>query len=662
MIKTLFPAQRTGAQDSYHSSTEGDWIVSSLGGNPDSGMCRCPAHDDHKPSLHVSVQNGRVLVKCHAGCSQDAVIDALKRRGLWPSHGPEIKPERSAKQAEADSQHAEYRQLRTVIAILRKASGDGGFGAPEAYFRNRGLETPVTALTLKREEIDELAIGQVERARLYGDDDPKPKFTQRDRDAIVFPVINGDKIAAVHLTYLEPERDRRVDDKGKARQLIGAAKGGFIPLSGEDLYTAPRLVIGEGVESTLSAMQHAGLPGMAAVSASGLKAVKLPRKLFAATEVIVVADNDEPGVSAANECAKRLTREGYRVRIAIPEGEGADWNDVLREHGAPHAADAILSANIVHVSADDDVEPRGMADLMNVAFPELVKLQKPWLPMPGLAMIHGNAGHGKTHLAMSVAYAVASGTPILGWDVERAAKVLYVEGEMPGKLLQDRIGHLGPPLAADKLMFLCYADFAAKSRDVPDIGSDQGRDWLDGKIEKYGIDFIVLDSMTWLVRSITENDTESWRGIHQWMLRHQGQGRSLLVVHHDNARGTMRGNQVQEAPLYSRLHIRKAEDDKQPQDGTLFTLKFEKARGFFGAESAPMSIKLETVDDMYRWSRDTTAAERDREIIEAYDRLKSIRQVTRELGVTKHAVETALSLSRAHGAQRNREAIEGESD
>ena len=46
---------------------------------------RCPAHDDHNPSLSISdnPNGGNPLVYCHAGCSQDAVIDELKQRGLW---------------------------------------------------------------------------------------------------------------------------------------------------------------------------------------------------------------------------------------------------------------------------------------------------------------------------------------------------------------------------------------------------------------------------------------------------------------------------------------------------------------------------------------------------------------------------------------------------
>jgi hypothetical protein len=46
-------------------------------------MARCPAHDDNKPSLSISVRNGKVLVHCFAGCGQQNVIDALRARGLW---------------------------------------------------------------------------------------------------------------------------------------------------------------------------------------------------------------------------------------------------------------------------------------------------------------------------------------------------------------------------------------------------------------------------------------------------------------------------------------------------------------------------------------------------------------------------------------------------
>jgi phage/plasmid primase-like uncharacterized protein len=63
-------------------------IIDGLGGDRHSGMCLCPAHDDTKPSLHVSECNGSALFKCFAGCSQEAVINVLKASGLWSKSKP----------------------------------------------------------------------------------------------------------------------------------------------------------------------------------------------------------------------------------------------------------------------------------------------------------------------------------------------------------------------------------------------------------------------------------------------------------------------------------------------------------------------------------------------------------------------------------------------
>jgi hypothetical protein len=48
-------------------------------------MACCPAHDDRNPSLSINDRDGHLLVKCHAGCSQSAVVSALKSRNLWPA-------------------------------------------------------------------------------------------------------------------------------------------------------------------------------------------------------------------------------------------------------------------------------------------------------------------------------------------------------------------------------------------------------------------------------------------------------------------------------------------------------------------------------------------------------------------------------------------------
>jgi hypothetical protein len=131
---------------------------------------------------------------------------------------------------------------------------------------------------------------------------------------------------AIHRTFLSP------DGAGKApiepaRMMLGPCRGGAVRLA------APGnpLLIGEGIETCLAAMQATGHSAWAALSTSGLRALDLPRTV---REVIVLADGDDAGEAAADDCARRWTREGRRVRIALPP-PGRDFNDLLC---APHIA------------------------------------------------------------------------------------------------------------------------------------------------------------------------------------------------------------------------------------------------------------------------------------------------------------------------------------
>jgi len=49
------------------------------------GLTHCVVHSDPGPSMNVTpVKAGLPLVHCQVQCSQDAVLDALRERGLWP--------------------------------------------------------------------------------------------------------------------------------------------------------------------------------------------------------------------------------------------------------------------------------------------------------------------------------------------------------------------------------------------------------------------------------------------------------------------------------------------------------------------------------------------------------------------------------------------------
>jgi putative DNA primase/helicase len=112
------------------------------------------------------------------------------------------------------------------------------------------------------------------------------------------------------------------DGNGKApvdpaKMMLGPCRGGVVRLA----EPGKVLMVGEGIETCLAAATGQA----AALSTSGLRALDLPR---GARDVIVLADGDEPGEAAAQDCALRWKREGRRVRIAHPL-QGMDFNDLL---------------------------------------------------------------------------------------------------------------------------------------------------------------------------------------------------------------------------------------------------------------------------------------------------------------------------------------------
>ncbi len=66
---------------------------------------RCPAHDDRNPSFSARDDNGKILVKCFSGCTQDEVIKALRDLGLWHSASPYLRDRRKRRDPKKDIRH-----------------------------------------------------------------------------------------------------------------------------------------------------------------------------------------------------------------------------------------------------------------------------------------------------------------------------------------------------------------------------------------------------------------------------------------------------------------------------------------------------------------------------------------------------------------------------
>jgi hypothetical protein len=131
----------------------------------------------------------------------------------------------------------------------------------------------------------------------------------------------GDDAAlGVHRTFLAHDGCDKAP-VNPTKMMLGPCRGGAVRLAD----AGDRLMVGEGIETALAAMQATGEPAWAALSTSGLRALDLPAFV---REVIVLADGDDAGEAAARSAAIRWAGERRRVRIARPP-MGSDFNDLL---------------------------------------------------------------------------------------------------------------------------------------------------------------------------------------------------------------------------------------------------------------------------------------------------------------------------------------------
>jgi hypothetical protein len=88
------------------------------------------------PSLSIRDADGKVLVRCHAGCEQWEVIAALRSRGLWNADG---RPEGLLKRAGTRTAPDRDNRARTerALAMWRQSQPARGTLA-ETYLRSRG--------------------------------------------------------------------------------------------------------------------------------------------------------------------------------------------------------------------------------------------------------------------------------------------------------------------------------------------------------------------------------------------------------------------------------------------------------------------------------------------------------------------------------------------
>src|SRR5438094_152852 len=144
------------------------------------------------------------------------------------------------------------------------------------------------------------------------------------------------------------------------------------------------------------------------------------------------------------ECARhrRGASAAHALQQAYSSGDPERISEALQTFEAAKAEQGGESGGSgVHAVSlkeflDMELKPRGL-------------LLDPVIPEQGLVMIYSKRGVGKTHLALGMAVAVASGTKFLRWAAPSPQPVLYIEGELPASLLQKWLAEIAASIDAD---------------------------------------------------------------------------------------------------------------------------------------------------------------------------------------------------------------------
>ena len=287
-------------------------------------------------------------------------------------------------------------------------------------------------------------------------------------------------------------------------------------------------------------------------------------------------------------------------------------------------------------------------ELSEYQFKERELLLKPWLHSQDLTMIHAGRGIGKTHLAIAIMYAVATGGTFAGWVAPKPTKVLYLDGELPGSVLQNRLSmHL--PLKEPQRGFVRVftPDLLPDGVGLPDLSTHEGQDIVEAMIEE-DTGLLIVDNLSAWCRTGRENEGESWNPIAAWILQLRRRGIAVLMIHHSGKNGEQRGTSKKEDLLDAVIKLKRpAEYD--PKNGAIFILEFTKARNLSGDAAQSLELTLAGDENQVEWMCRTVEQSTYARVVALSKEGISQTDIAEELDVNKSTVSRHLRTAREQG-------------
>ncbi|MDQ1193907.1 putative DNA primase/helicase [Brevundimonas vesicularis] len=285
-------------------------IVAILGGDLYQNGLRAnvpaPGHGKTDRSVSLLLDGGRVVIHTFGAADWREVRDDLRRLGLVDPGGRLLGVATTPETLVIDHP----RRRAVAGALWQDGVGPARTGVVARHLAVRGV--------VWRGDLDDLR------------EHPRAPFSvyrpgRRAGRAMMTGIrsSSGD-LTAVELTYLATNGQLASGLRVPRKTVGQVPPGSAVRLRP----AAPRMLVAEGVVTTLSAMERFELPGWALMSAGNLSRWHAPEHV---STVLVAGDRGVAGETAAMRLADRLEREGVEAILAFPPPPFGDWNEAAQD-------------------------------------------------------------------------------------------------------------------------------------------------------------------------------------------------------------------------------------------------------------------------------------------------------------------------------------------
>ncbi|MCL1985101.1 MAG: bifunctional DNA primase/polymerase [Betaproteobacteria bacterium] len=353
------------------------------------------------------------------------------------------------------------------------------------------------------------------------------------------------------------------------------------------------------------------------------------------------------------ECEVALFDAAERCDYAAEHGEAATWSTIASglDKGISEPKDPPLRVGAE--SSEKSLQYLNCVnifDFLHLNFPTREMLLSPILARQGLCMLHAMRGIGKTFVALFVAYVVACGGKLFDrWEAQKPARVLFIDGEMPAILLQERLFKLvvGSELRLPDNDYLRLLTPDMQDGPMPNLATPEGQGAVEPLLA--GVDLVVMDNLVTLARHGRANDEESWLPVQAWLLGLRRRGISVLMIHHQGKTGDQRGTSAKEDILDTVIRLDRPKDYRSEQ-GARFEVHLTKARGIYGADVKPFEAQLITKGSALTWETKEIEDAKLEQLRQLLADGYSIRDAAKEMDISKSAVDRLKRKLEALGA------------